>query len=181
MSLKSAHASAPWFPRFPAGNLGNTEVRPHLSDSRTVVGIGDGAKSASKPIFAQPATKPIFAQPMTDRTKLETTPEQALDESALACNAEHKFGQLRKPLLEVGQKIEEEPRAPAAVVEKARIRKQSDVENELIEGAPDTAFMENEIRRLRRQRSELLDTGIYSVSDNVIRGLDVEIRRLGSG
>ncbi|EFJ36808.1 hypothetical protein SELMODRAFT_77049, partial [Selaginella moellendorffii] len=43
-----------------------------------------------------------------------------------------------------------------------------------------TAFQRSEIVRLTKQKADLLQTGVYTVHDRIIRGLDEEIRRLRS-
>jgi hypothetical protein len=39
-------------------------------------------------------------------------------------------------------------------------------------------FQNAEIRRLKKQRLDLLQTGVYGEDDRIIKGLDEEIRRL---
>lgn len=59
-----------------------------------------------------------------------------------------------------------------------------DVENEdhtLYEPESSTNATRSKIDYLLKQRADLLKTGVYNMSDRVIRGLDQEIQQLQSG
>lgn len=130
------------------------------------------------------SVKPIFAQPVHEDRRLRGLKGQVGHHSQnIGTEGHEKPGSDdgRKPLLEVGQKVVGDVSSTLAFPHKARLQRSSDIENELIEGSPDTAFQEKEIRRLRRQRSELLETGIYGVSDVLIKGIDSQIRKLETG
>ncbi|KAJ7516333.1 hypothetical protein O6H91_22G054400 [Diphasiastrum complanatum] len=86
---------------------------------------------------------------------------------------------LRKPLIEVEQK-----RSARVDTPEQRISYSSD-QFELPKGSRSymfelSEFQKSEILRLTKQRDDLLQTGVYTVNDRIIRGLDQEIHRLES-